>query len=46
LGYFNPEPKTKKEEFFNMEEEIDRLSKGEVAVLLISLPWRSKFVIL
>jgi AAA+ ATPase superfamily predicted ATPase len=28
LGYFNPEPKTKKEEFFNMEEEIDRLSKG------------------
>jgi len=28
LGYFNPEPKTRKEEFFNMEEEIDRLSKG------------------
>jgi AAA+ ATPase superfamily predicted ATPase len=28
LGYFNPEPKTKKEEFFNMKEEIDRLSKG------------------
>jgi predicted AAA+ superfamily ATPase len=28
LGYFNPEPKTKKEEFFDMEEEVDRLSKG------------------
>jgi hypothetical protein len=28
LGYFSPEPKTKKEEFFNMGEEVDRLSKG------------------
>lgn len=28
MGYFNPEPKTRREDFFNMEEELERLSRG------------------
>ncbi|MCR6668640.1 MAG: ATP-binding protein [archaeon YNP-WB-040] len=28
MGYFNPEPKTRREDFFDMEEELERLSRG------------------
>ncbi len=28
MGYFNPEPKRRKEEFFNMVEEVEELKKG------------------
>jgi len=28
LGYFDPQPKTRKEDFFDKEEELERLSRG------------------